>query len=177
MASKILAIISANSLYWENLWHGQNLSGHKSGSGPLIVNSYGQFTPPSFDTNISKFPPSCTWEKLRRDMRSHPKKWQLVKPDAAPRGDSSYIVSYSNSTGKWSGASYRHVINNKSLEDLQFGLQIRLWPHVLASCAPCDQPSSIFPSQGRKRGCHQIHHCNLCHLQCKAISIIHWLWG
>ena len=41
--------------------YGQNLSGHKSGPGPSMVNSYGQFTPASSDTN-------------RRDMRSHPKK-------------------------------------------------------------------------------------------------------
>ena len=55
--------------------YGQNLSGHKSGPGPSMVNSYGQFTPASSDTN-------------RRDMRSHPKKSHLLKPDAASRGDS-----------------------------------------------------------------------------------------
>ena len=51
-----------------------------------MVNSYGQFTPPSSDSNILKFQPSCMWWKLRRDMRTHPKKWHLLIPDAAPRG-------------------------------------------------------------------------------------------
>ena len=30
-------------------------------------------------------------------MRSHPKKRQVVQPDAAPRGDSSYAISSSHS--------------------------------------------------------------------------------
>ena len=56
-----------------------------------MVNSSGQFTVARSDSNILKFQPDCTWETWeisawlhRRDMRSHPKKWHLLMPDAAP---------------------------------------------------------------------------------------------
>ena len=67
------------------------LTSHISQS--IIVNSYGQFTPASSDTNLLKYQTNSTRKKLRIDVGRHQRKWQLVKPDAGPRTDSSYVLS------------------------------------------------------------------------------------
>ena len=78
---------------WWNSWPilSGHKSGHKIGQGPWNFNTW-------VPSHILKFQPSCTWWNLRRDMRSHPKKWHLIIPDAAPRWDSLYTISIISAT-------------------------------------------------------------------------------
>ena len=56
----------------------------------VTMNSCQPSNPTSSDYNILKFQPDCTRNKLRRDLRSHPKKWHELTLDVDSRGDSSY---------------------------------------------------------------------------------------
>ena len=97
---------------------------------------------------------------LQRDMRSHPKKWQLLKlkPDAAPQGDSSYGLT---------GLLHRHFCTDQICQNarkLTLSYQYTLLDLLVCSTDTCwnapalvtsarslaailglESPSSVYP--------------------------------
>ena len=80
------------------------------------------------------------------DMRSHPKKWHLLRPDAAPRGDSLYI--------QWLQFLKNHYIELHSYTQL-FSIISRTVDILCWSCQRCCGVDTVvrFPGQMRSRSC------------------------